>query len=88
MKVLYENSFLRDIKKINNKNIKEQLFQTIENIKVAKGFSSLKNVVKLKGHSSAYRLKIGKYRLGFFYENDYITLSRFLHRKDIYKKFP
>ena len=88
MKVLYENSFLRDIKKVNKKNIKEQLFQTIENIKVGKDLSSLNNVVKLKGHSSAYRLKLGNYRLGFFYENDHITLSRFLHRKDIYKKFP
>jgi mRNA interferase RelE/StbE len=46
------------------------------------------NTKKLKGHSSAYRTRVGDYRLGFFFENGVIQLARFIHRKDIYKIFP
>ena len=46
------------------------------------------NTKKLKAHKSAYRTRIGDYRLGFFYENTTITIARFVHRKDIYKIFP
>ncbi len=43
---------------------------------------------KLKGHSSAYRIGIGDYRIGLFYEDNEIEISRIIHRKDIYKGFP
>ena len=46
------------------------------------------NTKKLKGHKTAYRARIGDYRLGFFFENSTLTLARFVHRKDIYKLFP
>lgn len=46
------------------------------------------NIKKLKGHKSAYRIRIGDYRLGFFFENTTIIFARFVHRKDIYKIFP
>ena len=48
----------------------------------------LPNVKKLKGHKSACRIRVGDYRLGFFYENATISIARFVHRKDIYKIFP
>ena len=46
------------------------------------------NVKKLKGQSEVYRLRIGKYRLGFYYDTETIVLQRFVEREDIYKLFP
>jgi mRNA interferase RelE/StbE len=42
----------------------------------------------MKGHSIAYRIKSGNYRMGFYKELDQVELARFLKREDIYKVFP
>ncbi len=48
----------------------------------------LPNIKKLSGHVSAYRLRIGDYRVGFFIVDETVILDRVVHRKDIYKVFP
>ena len=48
----------------------------------------LPNIKKLSGHVSAYRLRIGDYRVGFFIVDETVILARVVHRKDIYKVFP
>ena len=58
------------------------------NLKNAENLNSITNIKKMKGHSDAYRLRIGKYRIGFFYNNGIIELSRFANQDDIYKLFP
>jgi len=88
MKVLYEKSFLRDIKKVKKQILLNNLANTIEDIKSADEIFSLANIKKLKGHPAAYRIKIGNFRLGLFYENNTAIITRFLNRKDIYKFFP
>jgi mRNA interferase RelE/StbE len=50
--------------------------------------SFLKDLKKMKGHSIAYRIKSGNYRMGFYKELDQVELARFLKREDIYKVFP
>jgi mRNA-degrading endonuclease RelE of RelBE toxin-antitoxin system len=42
----------------------------------------------LTGFKTAYRLRLGNYRIGFFFENETAELVRVLNRKDIYKYFP
>jgi len=42
----------------------------------------------MKGHSGAFRIRIGKYRLGFYFDGEVIELARFAKREDIYKLFP
>jgi mRNA-degrading endonuclease RelE of RelBE toxin-antitoxin system len=37
------------------------------------------NTKKLKGHKSAYRTRVGDYRLGFFFDNSTILLARVVH---------
>lgn len=44
--------------------------------------------MKLEGYKIAYRIKLGDYRIGVFIEDETIEFVRFVHRKDIYKKFP
>jgi len=88
MLVNFERSFLKDIKKLDDKNIAKKLKQVLELFEINEDLTNISNIKKLKGHHSYYRIKIGNYRLGFSYENDNIDIIRFLHRKDIYKLFP
>ena len=88
MIILYEQAFLRDIKKIRDQKISDNLAKIIKEIKQTNDLSALDNIKKLKGHPSAFRIKVNDYRLGFFFENGHVIMVRFLNRKDIYKFFP
>lgn len=88
MKVEYLKQFSRDLLKINDQSLKDSLFEVITNLKNAENLSDLSNVKKMKGHSEAYRIRIEKYRLGFFFDEEVIELARFAKREDIYKLFP
>jgi len=88
MKVKYEASFLKDLKRLKRATTKIQVTSIIEEVKSVKDISGIANVKKMKGHNSAFRLRVGEYRLGFYKENDLVIFSRFMHRKDIYDSFP
>jgi len=88
MKIVYTKSVTKDVRKIKDKKLIAKVSLVINNMKETSDMSQLKSVKKLSGHPLAYRIRIGNYRLGFYYENDTITLIRFLKRNDIYKIFP
>ena len=88
MKVLYEKSFLKDITKIKDKKVLNRISDTIGMVKTMRDLKTLPNVKKINGHPSAFRIRIGDYRLGFFYENETVIFPRFLNRKNIYNYFP
>ena len=88
MNVNYEKSFLKDIKKLDDKAVAAKLKTILLDLENALALQEVQNIKKLKGHDSYYRLKISDYRLGFSYENGEINIIRFLHRKEIYKLFP
>ena len=88
MKILFEKKFLKDIDAVNEKHVKQHVESIISDIEKAKQLNSLPNLKKMKGHKSAYRIRIGNYRLGFVYENQTVVFIRLLNRKDIYKYFP
>lgn len=88
MKVEYLTQFSKDLLNINDESLKNNLFDCILALKEAENLNVLPNVKKLKGHSEAYRIRIGKYRLGFFFDGEVVELARFAKREDIYKLFP
>ena len=88
MKVEFLKQFSKDLDSLRAKSIKTHLLKTIEHLESCRSLEDIPNAKKLKGHRTAYRIRIGDYRLGLFYENSTILLARFLHRKDIYKLFP
>ena len=88
MKVEFLKQFSKDIDGLNIKSVNNSLIHLIELMEQADKITQIPNTKKLKGHRSAYRTRIGDYRLGFFFENSTILLARFVHRKDIYKIFP
>jgi mRNA interferase RelE/StbE len=88
MKVEFLSSFAKDIDSINQKSDKLKLLKVIAQFERAITLSEIPQIKKLSGHKSAYRIRIGDYRLGFFYESEKIIIARFVHRKEIYKIFP
>lgn len=87
MKVVFLNSFKKDVLKISNVKLKEQVKSVILAIEVAESIKELTNLKKLKGYSTAYRIRIGDYRLGFYYDNEVVEMARLVKRNDIYKVF-
>ncbi len=88
MKVEFLKSFSKDTDKIPLKSVKSALKRLIELMETADTLSKIPNTKKLQGHKTAYRTRVGDYRLGFFFENETIILARFVDRKAIYKLFP
>ncbi len=88
MQVEFLSKFSKDIDRINQTTVKLSLAKLICLFELAENLSNIPHLKKLAGHKSAYRLRIGDYRVGFFYENHKAVFARIAHRKDIYKVFP
>jgi mRNA interferase RelE/StbE len=88
VRTVFLGQFLRDLDKIKEKGMKDRVAEIIQQVENADSSGGIRNLKKLRGHSIAYRIKIGSYRIGLFIENDIVEFARFIHRKDIYKKFP
>jgi mRNA interferase RelE/StbE len=88
MKVEFSAKFSKDLDSIKKESTKQAILATIEELEQAENLSDLRGLKKLVGHSSAFRIRIGDYRLGFFFEKDGVLLGRIAHRKDIYSLFP
>jgi mRNA-degrading endonuclease RelE of RelBE toxin-antitoxin system len=89
MKTNYLPTFIKDIKSLKSISsysaIKNLVFTDILAVQNLKEISNLK---KLKGDDSAYRIRVGDYRIGFFLEDDTINFARVLHRREFYRYFP
>ena len=88
MKTVYKNSFVKDLKKVREKNIKNRVRSMIEDAEQAEKISELADLKKMRGGENYYRIRIGSYRVGVVIDSDTIIFVRFLHRKDIYRYFP
>jgi mRNA interferase RelE/StbE len=89
VKFKVDKSFDRDVNTIKDKNILQKLRDCISQIERAHNFQEIPNMKKIEGYSSFFRIKIGHYRLGIELVSDNeMILTRFIHRKDIYRYFP
>ena len=88
MKVEFFKRFSKDIDEIPLRSVKLSLKRVVELMETADSLNKIPNTKKLQGHKTAYRTRIGDYRLGFFFDNEIIRLARFVHRNEIYKLFP
>ena len=89
MKVTYTKKFLKDLKDLNSTDVYEKIcILVLEEIPNTEDLSTIANLSKLKGDDTAYRIRVGDYRIGFFMEDNEIVMSRVLHRSEIYRYFP
>jgi len=88
MEIKIDKSFQKDTMRIKDKTILQKVANTIANVQRARNLDEIKNLQKIKGTTSMYRIRIGDYRLGIFVSESSVEFIRCLHRKDIYKYFP
>ena len=88
MQYEFEKSFVRDYQKVKEKDLAKAILEAINTVSEASSIKDIRNVKKLSGFKSAYRIRVGDYRIGCRLRNEKIVFVAFAHRKDIYKKFP
>ena len=88
MQVEFLSKFSKDIDHISVKSVKSNLAKLIRQMESEENLNNISHLKKLSGHKSTYRVRLGDYRVGFFYENHKVIFARVIHRKDIYKVFP
>lgn len=75
MKFEVEKAFARDFRKIKNREPALAISETIEQVSEASNIKEIANLRKLTGHRSAFRIRIGDYRIGVIIEKVLSTLS-------------
>jgi len=88
MKIKFLQGFENDLKKTRDKKLAKMILDNISQFESANSLSEINGIKKLKGHPNAYRYRKGKYRLGFFLENETVIFAAFAPRAKIYRKFP
>ena len=85
-----QKAFFRDLKKITDPALKEEVEQVIETVKKAKSKKEIPKLRKVQGCKKgiSYRIRVGDYRIGVTIVGDLVTFEVFKPRKDIYKFFP
>lgn len=87
MIVEFKKTAIKDINKLPKdfkKTISNFLFQDLPK---HSSINNIQNLVKIKGYDIFFRIRIGAYRIGFYYSNKKIVVYRVMNRKDLYKYF-
>lgn len=88
MNVKFEYRFEKDLHAVKDKKLFSKIKKIIIGCKNSDNVSQIKDIKKLKGYDTFFRIKIGDYRIGIEIIKNELIFVRFLHRKDIYKFFP
>ena len=88
MDVKFESSFVRDLKRIQERPVRRRVARVVEHLERADDLQQISGLKKLQDAPGAYRLRIGQYRMGLIVREGVVILVRFLDRKDVYRHFP
>ncbi|MFN8299982.1 MAG: type II toxin-antitoxin system RelE/ParE family toxin [Chitinophagales bacterium] len=88
MRIEVQRLFEKDIEKISDRKLANQVLAVINTLEQCNSLTEVKNLKKMKAKGDYYRIRVGNYRLGLKQNPGGLTLLRFLHRKDIYTYFP
>lgn len=88
MKVSFLNSFARDLRKVREEAVREQIRSAIFSVEESADLRSVPGVKKLAGSGPYFRIRSGEYRIGLRLEGDTVVFVRVLPRRDIYRYFP
>ncbi len=88
MKVEFKKSFLKELQKLRDQSLKNDIVATITQVESANNIIEIKNLKKLSGYDVFYRIRVGSYRIGIKVEREVVYFVAFEHRKDIYRNFP
>lgn len=69
-------------------NIQREVLTSIENIQIATSFVDISHFKALKGYPNYYRVRIGQYRMGLYWDGLQFIAQKIATRGDFYKGFP
>ena len=89
MKIEFLSGFDKDLSRTRDKILAGFVRECIDLFEKANKISEVPNIKQLKGHPNAFRYRKGKYRIGFYLEDDEtIVFAAFDTRDKIYHRFP
>lgn len=65
-----------------------QALQAIENIEIATTFGDILHFKVLKGYRNYYRIRMGAYRMGLYWDGEKFLIESIGTRGDFYKTYP
>jgi mRNA interferase RelE/StbE len=69
MEIKIDKSFQKDTSRIKDNSILQRIVNTIANVQKANNLTEIKNLKKIKGTTSMYRIRVGDYRIGIITSN-------------------
>jgi mRNA interferase RelE/StbE len=89
VEVRYRELFLRDLKKLKNQPIHDEVFELVFTIlPEVKTLRDVTGIKVMKGYPNRYRIRLGNYRVGIEVHGDTVEVMRVLHRREFYRYFP
>ena len=88
MKTVFGSRFLKDLDKLPDAGVKSAVADVIEAVENAPNQTAIADLKKLRGYKTAFRIRVGDFRIGIFIRNGEVEFARVVNRKDIYKLFP
>ena len=88
MKVQATRQFDAALERLKNPRLEGRVLEVIENLEAASTLKDVPQIKKLQGYKTAFRIRLGDFRLGFHYDGDFVTLDFIGLRKDFYRHFP
>ena len=89
MEVLYRKLFLKDLKKLKNQPIYDQIVELVFTVlPEAITLRNIPGVKSMRKHPKRYRIRVGSYRIGIEVKGKIVEVMRVLHRKEFYRYFP
>jgi mRNA interferase RelE/StbE len=68
MEFRFEKSFVRDFKKVKDKNLAKEILECTQSVSEASSVNQISNIKKITGYKLAYRIRTGNYRIGMVVE--------------------
>ena len=87
MRLIISNRYIRELRNINHVT-QRQAAEALEQIGNAQTFSDIPHFKALKGHPNFYRIRVGNYRIGLYWNGETFYVERIGSRGDFYKTYP
>ena len=70
------------------KNIQQETLDAIENVLNATTLADITHLKSLKGYPNYYRIRVGQYRMGIYWNGIGFIAQKIATRGDFYKGYP
>lgn len=88
MVVDFSTKFHKTLRTIRDASLRERIAQAVHHVQIATTLYEIPNLKKLAGHSTAWRIRVGDYRIGLHIEAGIVNFSSIDHRSNFYDHFP